>query len=164
MAKQSRDRKPKSRYKELIQLRDKERKRVARSNVSVKGQELPWEKNPQGLMKWYMHPNIDQTAHKFLIFYAQKIPPAGRSGKQKCQGNVVFVVVEGRGYSLLDGIRYDWKEGDLFQLPIKLEGVVFQHFNASENKPALLIAAEPNLVATAGVDRGSGFEQLEDAP
>ncbi len=26
-----------------------------------------------------------------------------------------------------------------------------------------LIAAEPNLVATVGVDRGSGFEQLEEA-
>ena len=164
MAEQSRERKAQTRYQELIQLRDEERNRVAGSTVCVKGQELSWEMNPQGLMKWYMHPNIDLTAHKFLIFYAQKIPPAGRSGKQKCQGGVVFVVVEGKGYSLLDEVRYDWKEGDLLQLPIKLEGVVFQHFNTSENEPALLIAAEPNLVATVGVDRGSGFEQLEAAP
>ena len=78
MAEQSRERKAQTRYQELIQLRDEERSRVAGSTVCVKGQELSWEMNPQGLMKWYMHPNIDLTAHKFLIFYAQKIPPADR--------------------------------------------------------------------------------------
>ena len=153
-----------SRYEGLVRLRDQERRRIAASSVCVKGEGLPWEINPQGAMKWYMHPEIDSTAHKFLIFYAQEIPPGGRSGKQRCQGGAVFVVVEGSGYSLLDGERYDWKPGDLLQLPIRPDGVVFQHFNASEKEPALLIAAEPNLAATTGVDRACGFEQLEAAP
>jgi len=77
---------------------------------------------------------------------------------------VVFVAVEGAGYTFIDEQRYDWKKGDLLQLPIKPDGVVFQQFNASESKPALLIAAEPNLVAATGVDRACGFEQLETAP
>lgn len=153
-----------TRYEGLIRLRDQERRRIAGSSVCVRGADLPWEINPQGTMKWYMHPEIDSTAHKFLIFYAQEIPPGGRSGKQRCQGGVVFVVVEGAGYSLLDGERYDWKPGDLLQLPIRPEGVTFQHFNASDKEPALLIAAEPNLAATTGVDRACGFEQLEEAP
>lgn len=153
-----------TRYQELIQIRDRERERIAGSGVCVKGGELPWEVNPQGAMKWYMHPRIDSTAHKFLIFYAQEVPAGSRSGKQRCQGGVVFVVVKGAGYTLLDGERHDWKQGDLLQLPIKPDGVVFQHFNASGKEPALLIAAEPNLVATTGVDRACGFEQLEAAP
>lgn len=153
-----------TRYEELIQLREKERERIAGSSVSVKGRELPWEVNPQGMMKWYMHPKIDATAHKFLIFYSQELPPGSQSGKQKYQGGAVFVAVEGAGYTVLDGERYDWKKGDLLQLPIKPDGVTFQHFNASEKEPALLIAAEPNLVATTGVDRACGFEQLEPAP
>ena len=153
-----------TRYEELIELRDRERERIAASRVCVKGAELPWEVNPQGAMKWYMHPGINSTAHKFLIFYAQQIRTGGRSGKQQCQGGVVFVVVEGMGYTVLDGQRYDWKQGDLLQLPIKPDGVVFQHFNGSETAPALLIAAEPNLTATTGVDRACGFEQLEKAP
>lgn len=164
MADRSTLRREPTRYDELIQLRDNERQRIASSSVCVKGGELPWEVNPQGMMKWYMHPKIDSTAHKFLIFYAQQISPGGRSGKQKCQGGVVFVVVEGTGYTVLDGQRYDWKQGDLLQLPIKPEGVSFQHFNASESEPALLIAAEPNLVATTGVDRACGLEQLDKAP
>ena len=35
---------------------------------------------------------------------------------------------------------------------------------ASDSAAVLLIAAEPNLMATTGVDRASGFEQLEVAP
>jgi len=153
-----------TRYQELIKLRDKERERIASSSVCVKGRAIPWEVNPQGTMKWYMHPNIDSTAHKFVIFYSQEIPPSSRSGKQRCQGGVVFVVVEGQGHTLIDGERHEWKKNDLLQLPIKPEGVVFQHFNDSQREPALLIAAEPNLVATTGVDRACGFEQLEAAP
>jgi gentisate 1,2-dioxygenase len=153
-----------SRYQELIELRDNERRRIAAAGVCVKGAKLPWELNPQGMLKWYMHPAIDSTAHKFLLFYSQEIPPGSRSGRQQCQGGVVFVVVEGKGYTIIDGERYDWKQGDLLQLPIKPDGVTFQHFNASEKEPALLIAAEPNLLAATGVDRACGFEQLQAAP
>ena len=76
----------------------------------------------------------------------------------------MFVAVEGAGYTFIDEQRYDWKNGDLFQLPIRPDGVVFRHFNASDGAVALLIAAEPNLAATTGVDRACGFEQLEKAP
>ena len=153
-----------TKYQELIELRDKERARIANASVCVKGKELPLEVNPQGMLKWYMHPNIDTTAHKFVMFYSQEIPPGSSSGKQRCQGGVVFVVVEGAGYTFMDEQRYDWKKGDLLQLPIRPDGVVFQHFNASDSAVALLIAAEPNLAATTGVDRACGFEQLENAP
>lgn len=153
-----------TRYEQLIRCRDKERQRIAAASIGIKGSELPWEVNPQGIMKWYMHPEIDTTAHKFLIFHTQEIPAGSRSGKQRCQGGVVIVVVEGAGYTEIDGQRYDWKKDDLLQLPIKPEGVVFQHFNKSEREAALLIVAEPNLVATTGVDRACGFEQLEEAP
>src|SRR5574342_711409 len=151
-------------YQQLIQSRDDERPRIAAAGVCVKGGALPWEVNPQGVMKWYMHPQIDSTAHKFLIFYAEEIAAASRSGKQRCQGGVVFVIVEGSGYTVIDGERFDWKKGDLLQIPIKPDGVVFQHFNKSQREAALLIAAEPNLVAATGVDRACGFEQLEEAP
>ena len=80
------------------------------AGVCVKGGELPWEINPQGVMKWYMRSNIDSTAHKFVMFYAQEIPPASSSGKQCCQGGVVFLVVEGAGYTFIDERRYDWKK------------------------------------------------------
>jgi len=32
------------------------------------------------------------------------------------------------------------------------------------NERVVFVAAEPNLLACTSVDRGSGFEQIEDAP
>jgi len=151
-------------YGELIKLRDEERKRIEAATMLVKGKELPLEVNPQGLMKWYMHPCKDDTAHKALIIYVQEIPPQSKSGKQKYQGGMVIYIIQGRGFTVIDEDTYHWKEGDILQLPLKPDGVVFQHFNSSPDTAARLIAVEPNLVGALGVDRGSGFEQLEVAP
>ena len=53
---------------------------------------------------------------------------------------------------------------DLVEGGFEVIDVVFEHFNASASATALLLAAEPNLVAATGVDRACGFEQLEAAP
>lgn len=156
--------KDKNWYDETIKLRDKERKRIARAKMLVKGKELPLELNPQGLMKWYLHPANNSTAHKLVIFNVQEIPPKSRSGKQKYQGGMVIYVIQGRGYTVIDGTKYAWKAEDIVQLPIRADGIVFQHFNTSAKETARLICCEPNLVGAVGVDRGSGFEQLEAAP
>lgn len=156
--------KDKNWYDELIKLRDKERKRIAKSKMLVKGKELPLELNPQGLMKWYLHPANNGTAHKLVIFNVQEIPPKSRSGKQKYQGGMVIYVISGRGYTVIDGTKYAWKAEDIVQLPIRPDGITFQHFNSSAKETAKLICCEPNLVGSLGVDRGSGFEQLESAP
>jgi len=76
-----------TRYHQLLARRDQERRRIAAAGVCVKGGELPWEINPQGVMKWYMHPEIDSTAHKFLIFQTQEIRAGSRSGKQRCRSS-----------------------------------------------------------------------------
>ena len=49
-------------------------------------------------------------------------------------------------------------------VPLKTEGVVIQHFNESSSERALFVVSEANMTDTLGVDRGSGFEQLEDCP
>ena len=151
-------------YDELIRLRDEERKRIEKSTMLMKGKELPLEVNPQGLMKWYMHPANDETAHKALIICVQEIPPGSKSGKQKYQGGMVIFVIQGEGHSVIDGKEYPWKANDIVQLPLRPDGVIFQHFNDSSKETAKFICVEPNLVGALGVDRGSGFEQLEPAP
>ncbi len=49
-------------------------------------------------------------------------------------------------------------------LPIKPEGTTHQHVNADPDHPARLLVAEPNFLDSLGVDLGSGFEQVGDAP
>jgi hypothetical protein len=151
-------------WHELLALRDRQREARKSAIQVVKGSELPQELNPQGLMRWYLHPSITDTMLTTLLFFEQEIAPGSRSGRYKFQGEQVMYILEGRGYTLLDGVKYRWEAGDVLNLPIRKKGIVVQHVNEDPAKPARFIAAEPNFLHCTGVDRGSGFEQIEDAP
>lgn len=148
----------------LLQRRDKERERLAKSTKVVDGDALPVENNRMGLYQWYLHPDKQDVAIRTMLFWAEEIPPGSRSGKQKHQGGRLHYVQEGRGYTEIDGVKYEWEKGDMILLPVKPQGVVFQHFNTDVKNQARLICAEPNWFDALGVDLGSGFEQIEPSP
>ena len=110
-----------------------------------------------------MHPSIRDTALSTLLFFGQEIPPGSRSGRLKFQGNQVIMVLEGEGYTMLDGVKHPWNAGDVINLPLRENGVIVQHFNAG-TATVKFVASEMNWFACSTVDRGSGFEQLEDCP
>jgi hypothetical protein len=149
---------------ELLALRDRQRQARKTAVQVVRLSELPLEKNQQGLMRWYLHPAITDTVLSTLCIYRQEIPPGSRSGRLKFQGGQIVFIVEGRGHTLLDGVKHAWEAGDVLNLPTKRDGIVIQHFNDDPVKPAIFLAVEPNLFAATGVDRGCGFNQLEPAP
>ena len=149
---------------ELFALRDEQRARRATAIQVVRGKDLPLESNRQGLMRWYLHPAIRDTILSTLMFYKQEIPPGSRSGKLKFQGGQVMYILAGRGHTLLDGVKHQWAAGDVLNLPLKRDGIIVQHFNDDPQTRAVFLACEPNLFACTGVDRGSGFEQIEESP
>jgi hypothetical protein len=75
-----------------------------------------------------------------------------------------MMITEGRGYTTIDGVKHPWKAGDVVNLPLRANGIIVQHFNSDPQQPARFVAVEPNWVEGVSVDRGCGFEQLEDAP
>src|SRR6185369_2738778 len=105
-------------WAQLIALRNRQRALRAESPFVIRGAELPWETNPQGVMKWYLHPASERSCHKALIFSVQKIPPRSQSGKQHCQGGVVHYVAEGKGRTAINDVAYEWEAGDIVQLPL----------------------------------------------
>jgi hypothetical protein len=151
-------------WDELLALRDQQRVQRAKGMAVIKQGGLPQETNRQGLMRWYLHPAIKDTVLNTQIFFEQEIPPGSRSGRFKFQGGQVIMILEGRGYTLVDGVKHAWEEGDVLNLPLRAKGIIVQHFNSDPTKPARFVAAEPNWVDCTYVDRGCGFEQLEDAP
>jgi len=151
-------------WNELLRLRDAQREQRKTAIQVVRGDELPLESNVQGLMRWYLHPAIKDTVLTAMMFYRQEIPPGSRSGRVKFQGGQVMYITKGRGHTLIDGVKHAWEAGDVVNLPLKREGIVVQHFNASDTEPAMFLSAEPNWFDCVGVDRGSGFEQLEPSP
>lgn len=151
-------------WDELLTLRDRQRDRMHNGIQVIKEKDLPLETNRQGLMRWYLHPGISDTVLSTLMFFQQEIPPRSRSGRVKFQGGQVIMVTEGRGYTLVDGVKHEWEEGDVINLPLRARGIVVQHFNPDPERVARFVASEPNWFECLFVDRGSGFEQLEDAP
>jgi glyoxylate utilization-related uncharacterized protein len=153
----------KSLYWDLIRMRDKQREEVAKYVNVVKGKELEWEMNPQGKMKWYLHPSLRDRIQTFL-FYIQEIPPKSSSGKQKHQGGKVVFILEGKGHSQIGDRTVNWGQYDYIGIPRMRDGIAYQHFNDDSKNPARFIVVEPNFYPILGMDMGAGFEQLEIAP
>jgi gentisate 1,2-dioxygenase len=151
-------------YDKLIEWRDTDRDRKRNGLIIVKGNELPLENNPQGLMQWYMHPAMNHVSMNSMLVFVQEIPPNSSSGKQKTPGGINIYIWQGRGHTILDGIRYEWKAEDVVQIPSRPEGALVQHFNTDPEETVKLLVVEANLIDALGVDRGAGFEQLQVAP
>jgi len=151
-------------WDELFKMRDEQRDHRKTAIQVVKRSELPVENNRQGLMRWYLHPSIKDTILSTLMFFEQEIPPGSRSGRLKFQGGQIMYILEGKGHTLIDGVKHPWRAGAVVNLPLKRDGIVVQHINDDPDNRVRFLATEVNWFACTGVDRGSGFEQIEESP
>ncbi len=96
-----------------------------------KGRSIRFNDGPQTYSRHYIEPKdgITQMFHIHLEEYA----PGGHSQKHGHVNEAAFYILDGEGYEIHDGIRYDWKAGDV---AIVHNNCVHQHFNASPTKPA----------------------------
>ena len=117
---------------ELTRLRDMPRVRKAK--------DIKFRDGPQTYSRHYVEPKdgITQTFHLHLEEYS----PGGRSQKHGHVNEAAFYILDGEGYEVHDGVRYDWKAGDI---AIVHNNCVHQHFNASKTNPAraLVIKTKP---------------------
>jgi len=150
-------------FDKLVELRDLQCSRQEKATWMIRGDELPWELNAHGKMQWYLHPYITYSAVQTNMFYRQEIPVGSRSGLQRHSGDIVFYILQGQGYTEIDGVRYQWKKNDVMTLPLFANGLTYRHVN-SGSEPVLFIGMERNLVHTVGVARHAGFEELQPCP
>src|SRR4030095_14625552 len=106
----------------------------------IKGKDLMFNDGPQSFSKHFVEPvdGLTQTLHLHLEEYA----PGGRTQKHGHVNEAAFYILDGTGYEIHDGVRHDWKAGDV---AIVHMNCVHQHFNASNTKPAraLVIKTKP---------------------
>ena len=93
-------------------------KRYYEGKVVVKAKDRPLESTRQG---WLRHYLFDHVLHdtvlkdwRVLVHEIHK-----HSGKHTHQGGLVIFILDGEGYTIVDGERVEWKKGDLILLPIK---------------------------------------------
>jgi gentisate 1,2-dioxygenase len=105
-----------------------------------KADEIKFVDGPQAYSRHYVEPKdgITQTFHLHLEEYG----PGGKSQKHGHVNEAAFYILDGAGYEIHDGNRYDWSAGDVV---IVHNNCVHQHFNASSERPAraLVIKTKP---------------------
>ena len=105
-----------------------------------KGSEIKFRDGPQTFSRHYVEPKdgISQLFHLHMEEYA----PGARSQKHGHVNEAAFYILDGDGYEIHDGVRYDWSAGDV---AIVHNNCVHQHFNASTQKPAraLVLKTKP---------------------
>jgi quercetin dioxygenase-like cupin family protein len=104
----------------------------------VKGSTKKFNKGVQSFSKHFVEPKdgITQTFHIHLEEYA----PGGRTSQHGHVNEAAFYILDGTGYEIHDGIRYDWSAGDV---AIVHNNCVHQHFNADPLKPARALVLKP---------------------
>jgi mannose-6-phosphate isomerase-like protein (cupin superfamily) len=107
--------------------------------IVIRPSDREYQITRQGRMFYYLNAQAfkETPLHDWRVF-TQDIKT--HSGKHRHQGGFVIYVIEGRGYSIVDGERVEWEEGDLFLLPIKPNGIEHQHFNTDPSKGCRWIA------------------------
>lgn len=147
-------------YELTLEYEANKRRRALQGRVIIRGSEIPWEQGRQAKIKCYLqHPFIDDTAVQGWTLFVQDV--LSHSGKHRHQGGLAIYVLEGKGWTVVDGVRYDWEEGDLILLPLKPNGVEHQHFNAEPGKSCKWLA----MIFSAWKDAlGNPFEQVESSP
>lgn len=137
----TRDRQPPqlSAYEQLISQRLEFDTRQKTGQVVIRGADREVQINRQGHITYYLDPiQFKDTPLQDWLVFTNDVKT--HSGKHRHQGGLVIYVIEGNGYSMVDGERKDWEAGDLLLLPIKTGGVEHQHFNNFPDKPCRWIA------------------------
>jgi quercetin dioxygenase-like cupin family protein len=107
-------------------------KRQHEGVIVVRRRERPYDIHRQVSSRRYLSPLEPELRANVLqdweVFQAEF---TGRTGKHRHQGGLGIFILEGTGYTVMDGVRHDWTAGDLVVLPMKPGGIEHQHF-ASE--------------------------------
>jgi gentisate 1,2-dioxygenase len=132
-------------------------KRAHYGKIHIRGREVPVVDSRQGTSQFYVMPQFEELAlTQWVVFVRDHtgVP----SGRHTHQGGIAIFGVEGDGFSVVNGRRFDWSAEDAVLLPIVPGGLDHQHFRARDDRPSKFmgIIYEPLVVAL-----GAEMVQLE---
>lgn len=85
---------------------------------------------------WVLGPGDEPFLTQTLQMHFVELHPGGSNRGHGHQNEALFYILEGRGYEIHDGKRYDWQKDDLVVVHCDS---VHRHFNASTTERALAL-------------------------
>jgi gentisate 1,2-dioxygenase len=65
----------------------------------------------------YVNPSNGQSANENIGAWLQLLPPGFHGRAHRHVNSVVYHVKQGQGYTVIDGVRFDWATGDFLVVP-----------------------------------------------
>ena len=126
-------------YERTLKYRAEQAERNRSGPIVIKRAERQVFQARQGKLRFFLDPGFykDVPLLHWRVF-THEIKT--KSGRHRHQGGLVIYVLEGKGYSVVEGARMDWEKGDLVLLPLNPNEVEHQHFNLDPEKPSVWAA------------------------
>ena len=90
-----------------------------------------------GVLMEYVNPATGGPVMSTIGAHMQMLRPGERTKAHRQTGSFVYQCAKGKGWSIINGQRFDWQERDIFVVPAWM---YHEHANASENEDACLFA------------------------
>ena len=109
-------------FMESVSFAKEEAKRRLQAPVQIKGEEIRAQHANHSHV-YLVDPRLGFN-HRTFRFWINRIPAGEEEGMGwKTLGHrhtveAVIYVLQGRGHSIIDGVRYDWKPGDFISVPM----------------------------------------------
>jgi gentisate 1,2-dioxygenase len=85
----------------------------------------------------FTNPHTGRPVMKSFSCWIQMLRPGVKTRAHRHTGSSVYLAFEGRGATVIDGVRFNWEQGDLFVIP---SWSVHEHHNGDPNSRALLFS------------------------
>ena len=92
----------------------------------------------EALMVEYVDPARGGPVFRTMTFFAQMLRPGERTQPLRQTASLLVAPLEGRGHSVVDETRFDWRPFDTLAVP---GGAWCRHVNDSASEPAILFVA-----------------------
>jgi len=128
-------------YSQQLHFHEERSEELRKSKKITRWAELRWGKSEHSRAADLVHPTIG-FANRVIDAFVSEIPPSGKNTIHRHNPEAIVHILDGAGYSIIDGERIGWKKGDtLFIPPMSWH----QHFNSSKTKSTtyLAVTCEP---------------------
>jgi gentisate 1,2-dioxygenase len=103
----------------------------------------------------YINPVTGGSALRTIGCWIQLIRPGVQTQAHRQTSSAVYHVFTGRGFSVIEGQRFDWRQGDFFVVP---PWAWHEHANAGEGEAVLFSIQDTSVFEALGLYREEAYE------
>ncbi|ESU71764.1 MULTISPECIES: cupin domain-containing protein [Geobacillus] len=101
----------------------------------------------------YINPSTGETACPTIASWMQKLPKGFHTKAHRHTHASIYHVFEGSGYTIINGVRFDWEKGDFFVVPNWA-----WHEHVAEEDSYLFSTNDLPILEKFGLEREEAFE------